>query len=168
MGETRRDQPFGDGLLHRYAGRGGARADVSGRVTCSPDASEAWTYDSWLGSFSVRRWRISGHSHATRATTNRVPMPPATTETTGPNNCASAPDSKPPSWFEAPMNSELTAPTRPRISSGVRSNTRVLRITTLMLSNAPSRKSIMKESANEWDRPKTTVTAPKAARSEEH
>jgi 5'/3'-nucleotidase SurE len=41
------------------------------------------------------------------------------TEPTGPNSAAVAPDSNSPSWLDAPMKIELTAATRPRISSGV-------------------------------------------------
>jgi hypothetical protein len=44
------------------------------------------------------------------------------------------PDSNSPSWFDVPMKSELTALTRPRISSGVSSCTSEERTTTLTTS----------------------------------
>ena len=41
--------------------------------------------------------QICGHFHATPSTTRTVPMPPATTEITGPKSAAVTPDSKAPS-----------------------------------------------------------------------
>jgi len=51
--------------------------------------------------------------------TTTVPMPPNNTAGTVPNRAAVTPLSKPPSWFDALMKRKFTAPTRPRISSGV-------------------------------------------------
>ncbi len=48
-----------------------------------------------------------------------VPSPPISTAGTVPNRPAIIPDSNSPSWFDVPMNSELIAPARPRMSSGV-------------------------------------------------
>jgi hypothetical protein len=50
------------------------------------------------------------------AATSTVPTPPSTTEPTGPNQAAVAPDSNSPSWLLAPMKTEFTALTRPRIA----------------------------------------------------
>src|SRR5207245_7149756 len=74
--------------------------------------------------------RISGQLSAVATTTRMVPTPPVTTEMTGPNNCATRPDSNPPNSFEVPMNRLFTADTRPRISSGVSNCTSVCRTTT--------------------------------------
>ena len=63
--------------------------------------------------------RISGHLNADPTTTRIVPIPPATTEITGPNKAAVNPDSSAPNSFEVPMKILFTAETRPRISSGV-------------------------------------------------
>jgi hypothetical protein len=77
-------------------------------------------------------------------------------------SAASAPDSKPPSSFDAPMKMLFTAPTRPRSSSGVRIWTSVLRTTTLTLSAAPSTRSAASDSGNDFESPKTIVARPKA------
>ena len=61
------------------------------------------------------------------------------------------------------MNTMLTALTRPRISSGVLSWIMVERTMTLIVSAAPTRKSMISESVNDRDRPKATVKAPNAA-----
>src|SRR3712207_6544697 len=90
-------------------------------------------------------------------------MLPLTTETTGPNQCATNPDSRPPNSLEDPIKTLLTAETRPRIWSGVRSCTSVCRITTLMLSNAPVKNSMANESQNDLDSPKTIVARPNPA-----
>ena len=60
-----------------------------------------------------------GNSRIQIRTTASVPRPPATTAGTVPSHAAVMPDSNSPSSFEAPMNSMLTALTRPRIGSGV-------------------------------------------------
>ena len=89
-----------------------------------------------------------------------VPTPPITTELTGPNSAAVAPDSNSPSWFDAPMKMELTADTRPRISSGVSSCTSVMRVTTLMLSAAPVTTKASSDKPKCVDRPNTTMANP--------
>src|SRR5581483_10140001 len=104
--------------------------------------------------------RISGQIKATAITTKIVPIPPDTTETTGPNQCATVPDSNPPSSLEVPMNRLLTAETRPRFSSGVSNCTNVWRTTTLTLSTAPQTKSIANENQKERDTPNAMVANP--------
>ena len=66
--------------------------------------------------FSERR--ISGQMRATDITTKMVPMPPPTTDNTGPNTAAVRPDSKAPISFEVAMKILLTEDTLPRISFG--------------------------------------------------
>ena len=96
-------------------------------------------------------------------TIRSVPIPPETTENTGPKKFATRPDSNAPSSFDVPMNSEFSAETRPRISSGVRIWTSVERTTTLMLSQEPSKAIIDIESQKLREMPKTTVTVPNPA-----
>src|SRR5579884_3550565 len=114
-------------------------------------------------SLSLPNLRICGQIRAIASTTSIVPMPPDTTEMIGPKNCATRPDSKPPSSLDAPTNRLLTAATRPRRASGVRVSTSVPRITTLTLSRPPNKNSIASESQNERERPKTIVASPKPA-----
>src|SRR5215472_9357872 len=104
--------------------------------------------------------RVSGHRHATPKTTRIVPMPPATTEITGPNNAAVNPDSNAPNSFDVPMKILFTDDTRPRISSGVTSCTIDPRMMTLTLSNAPMRKSTPRDNQNTFDRPNKIVDRP--------
>src|SRR5262249_18221415 len=94
------------------------------------------------------------------STTTSVPTPPITTEGTVPNHAAVTPDSNSPSWFDEPMNTELTALTRPRISSGVCSWTSDDRITTLTMSDAPSSTSAASESGSDAETAKTIVATP--------
>ena len=61
------------------------------------------------------------------------------------------------------MNTELTALTRPRISSGVASCTSDWRITTLTMSAAPDKASTASDSAKLVDRPNSTIVAPYSA-----
>ncbi len=69
---------------------------------------------------SSRSRRASDENHLVHsAATSSVPIPPTTTEPTGQSKAAAAPESNSPSSLLAPINSELTALTRPRISSGV-------------------------------------------------
>ena len=63
--------------------------------------------------------RSSGNHQLHRKTTAIAPNPPAMTDATGPISAPRKPDSASPSSFEAEMNKDETAPTRPRISSGV-------------------------------------------------
>ena len=92
-----------------------------------------------------------------------MPAPPITTEPTGPNSAAVAPDSNSPSWLDAPMKIELTAATRPRMASGVSSCTKVWRVTTLTLSAAPVTASASSDRPKCSDRPNTTVATPNTA-----
>lgn len=64
--------------------------------------------------------------------------PPNSTEGTTPISRAETPDSNAPSSLDEPINIELTAETRPRIPSGVKSCKMLVRIITLTLSKAPS------------------------------
>src|SRR5215471_5019094 len=105
-------------------------------------------------------FQISGHFHATPSTTRIVPIPPATTETTGPKSAAVNPDSSAPNSFEVPMKILFTDETRPRISSGVTSCTMDPRMITLTLSNAPRKKSTPSDNQNTFDKPNTIVAAP--------
>src|SRR5438046_6070129 len=106
-------------------------------------------------------FNVSGHHFATPRTTRIVPIPPPTTETTGPNNAAVKPDSSAPNSFEVPMKMLFTAETRPRISSGVTSCTMVPRIITLTLSKEPIKKNMARENQNTCDNPNRTVAIPK-------
>src|SRR6185295_10561880 len=85
------------------------------------------------------------------------------TEKTGPNQCATVPDSNPPSSFDVPMNRLFTAETRPRFSSGVSICTSVCLTTTLTLSTAPHTNSIEKETQNHRDNPNPMVAIPNNA-----
>src|SRR5215813_8931491 len=105
-------------------------------------------------------FRVSGQRHATPSTTRIVPIPPATTEMTGPNSAAVNPDSNAPNSFDVPMKMLFTDDTRPRISSGVTSCTIDPRIMTLTLSNAPMRKSTPSDNQNSFDKPNTMVARP--------
>lgn len=110
---------------------------------------------------SAPNLRKSFHFHIAPSTTSIVPMPPPTTEMTGPNIAAVTPLSNPPKSLEVPMKTLFTADTLPRISSGVSTCTRVERMTTLMLSSAPVSTSAAIESQNHCESPKTIVAAPK-------
>src|SRR5207248_9480742 len=101
--------------------------------------------------------RVSGQRHATPKTTRIVPMPPATTEITGPNSAAVNPDSSAPNSFDVPMKILFTDETRPRISSGVISWTIDPRMITLTLSNAPTRNNKPSDNQNVLDNPKRIV-----------
>ena len=61
------------------------------------------------------------------------------------------------------MNTEFTALTRPRISSGVCNCTSDVRITTLTMSDAPSSASVAIESGNDEESANTIVAPPKTA-----
>src|SRR5665213_736719 len=103
--------------------------------------------------------RSPGSFQAQSPAISMVAAPPRTTEPTGPSQAAVTPDSNSPSWFEVPMNRVLTALTRPRIASGVAVCTSVLRVTTLIMSQAPTPISAAKDSGTEDDRPNTIVAA---------
>src|SRR5436190_21476471 len=104
--------------------------------------------------------RVSGHRRATPNTTRIVPMPPATTEMTGPNNAAVNPDSSAPNSFDVPMKILFTDETRPRISSGVTSCTMEPRMMTLTLSNAPSRNNKHSDNQKTLDKQNSTASFP--------
>src|SRR5215475_3325428 len=104
--------------------------------------------------------RVSGQRNATPITTRIVPIPPATTEMTGPNSAAVNPDSSAPNSFEVPIKILFTDETRPRISSGVTSCTIDPRMITLTLSNAPRKKSTPSDNQNTFDKPNTIVATP--------
>src|SRR5213080_870751 len=105
--------------------------------------------------------RVSGHRKATPNTTRIVPMPPATTEMTGPNNAAVNPDSSAPNSFDVPIKILFTDETRPRISSGVTSCTMEPRMMTLTLSNAPIRNKSPSDNQRTLDKPNRIVAIPK-------
>src|SRR5882757_4643528 len=105
-------------------------------------------------------FRVSGHRNPTPSTTRIVPIPPATTEMTGPNSAAVNPDSSAPNSFDVPMKILFTDDTRPRISSGVTSCTIEPRMITLTLSNAPMRKSTPSDNQNIFDNPNRIVETP--------
>ena len=73
------------------------------------------------------------------------------------------PDSNAPSSFDAPMNIEFTALTRPRIASGVSSCTSRLRTNTLTMSPAPAIASMASDSQKLVESPNTMVAKPNDA-----
>src|SRR3989442_12051010 len=104
--------------------------------------------------------RVCGQIMATPITTRIVPIPPPTTEITGPKRAAVNPDSSAPNSFDVPMKMLFTAETRPRISSGVTSCTIDPRTITLTLSKAPTRNSKPSDSQKIFDKPKRMVAIP--------
>src|SRR5215475_8139713 len=105
--------------------------------------------------------RVSGQRYATPSTTRIVPIPPATTEMTGPNNAAVNPDSSAPNSFDVPIKILFTDETRPRISSGVTSCTIEPRIITLTLSNTPTKNNSASDNQKIFDKPNKIVATPK-------
>ena len=126
---------------------------------------------SWRGGWGRRLsgsriFRTSGQISAVEITTKIVPIPPPTTEIIGPKYWAVRPDSQPPSSLLAPIKILLTAETRPRMLSGVRTWTNVWRTTTLMASKAAGEEEQLAATESwqkEWERPKIMVATPKAA-----
>src|SRR6267143_5297887 len=116
-------------------------------------------YRSVLSSAPIRH--VSGQRNATQSTTRIVPMPPATTEITGPNNAAVNPDSSAPNSFDVPIKILFTDETRPRISSGVTNCTMEPRMITLTLSNAPTINNTPSDNQNTLDKPNRIVATPK-------
>src|SRR5947207_13457958 len=112
----------------------------------------------FLSSAPIRH--VSGQRNATASTTRIVPIPPATTETTGPKSAAVSPDSSAPNSFDVPIKMLFTDETRPRISSGVTSCTIEPRMITLTLSNAPTRHSSPSDNQNTFDNPNRLVAKP--------
>ena len=106
-------------------------------------------------------FRSVGNSFIHNSAIAIVPTPPSTAAGTAPNSAAVTPLSNWPSWLEALMNRKFTAPTRPRISSGVASCTSEKRITTLTVSAAPRTASASTDSHIQCDSANTTVAAPK-------
>src|SRR5450755_2007913 len=104
--------------------------------------------------------RSVGNSFIHNSAIAIVPRPPSTAAGTTPNKAAVTPLSNWPSWLEALMNRKFTAPTRPRISSGVASCTSEKRITTLTMSAAPSIASATTESHIHCETANTTVATP--------
>ena len=97
---------------------------------------------------------------ARSATTISAPMPPTSTAGMVPSQAAIRPARKSPSWLDAMTNSEFTALTRPRMSSGVSSWISVMRMTTLIMSAAPSTASSAIDRMNERDSAKTMIAMP--------
>ena len=90
-------------------------------------------------------------------------MPPRTTAEAGPSSWPTTPDSKAPSSFDAPMKTASTASTRPRLSAGVASGTRVDRMNTLTASAPESARSATKATAKLVVTPSTIVPTPNSA-----
>src|SRR5262249_22768371 len=80
-----------------------------------------------------------------------------------PNKPAVTPARNSPIWLDVPMNSELTALTRPRMASGVSSWITGCLITTLSMSDAPITTSMAIDKMNEVDSPNRTVANPNVA-----
>ena len=104
--------------------------------------------------------RSVGNSFIHNSAIAMVPTPPSTAAGIAPNKAAVTPLSNWPSWLEALMNRKFTAPTRPRISSGVASWTSEKRITTLTISAAPRIASASTDSHIHCDSANTTVATP--------
>src|SRR5438094_9352567 len=119
----------------------------------------SWFHLKFLSSAPI--FRVCGQIMATPITTRIVPIPPATTEITGPNRAAVSPDSSAPNSLDVPMKMLFTDETRPRISSGVTSCTIEPRMITLTLSNAPTRQSSPSDNQNTFDKPNRMVAIPK-------
>ena len=83
-----------------------------------------------------------------------------TTVGAAPISAAKAPDSNSPSEFEAPVNSEFTALTRPRMESGVSICTSVSLMNTLTMSAAPTTNMQASDRRKSVDRPKARMAAP--------
>ena len=100
---------------------------------------------------------------ATAPTTPSVISPPPTTAGTVPKMLAATPLSKAPSSFEAPMNTQFTDATRPRIRSGDRTRRIVLRMIMLSPSVTPLKNSAAIDRAKVVDRPNTIMLTPNPA-----
>ena len=97
------------------------------------------------------------------ATTTNVPAPPKKMAPTRPNKAAVTPDSKAPSSLDAPINTFSTASTRPRMSSGVASGTRLARMNIDTASTAAAATRAMKATAKLRVKPSTMVRTPNMA-----
>ena len=90
----------------------------------------------WRGGVEVERPQRR-HEPGRHADDRQRQDPPPTTLGTVPNRRAATPLSKAPSSFEAPMNTQFTDATRPRIRSGERTRRIVFRMTMLTPSVTP-------------------------------
>ncbi len=96
-------------------------------------------------------------------TTARVRIPPPITLGIVPNRRAARPLSNAPSSFDAPMNTQLTDATRPRIRSGERTRRIVLRMIMLTPSVTPAKNSAASDRAKIVEAPKTIMLSPNPA-----
>jgi len=113
---------------------------------------------------SLASWssfRRSGNRYIQRITIATLPTTPKIVAGIRPNKDEVMPDSNSPSWFDVPMKSELTALTRPRISSGVYSCSRKERTTTLTTSALPSTARMNIDSQSKRESAKAIVASPK-------
>ena len=107
--------------------------------------------------------RRSGKMPHQSAATARVPTPPSTMATAGPSSWPTTPDSNAPNSFDAPMNTASTASTRPRLSCGVTSGTRVERMNTLTASAPDSTSRATNATTKLVVTPSAMVPTPKSA-----
>ena len=103
------------------------------------------------------------HEERDRADDPSVKTPPTTTDGTVPTSRATTPLSNAPSSFDAPMNTQLTDATRPRIASGERTRRIVARMTMLMPSVTPLMNRAASEITKLVDSPNTSMLTPKPA-----
>ena len=89
-----------------------------------------------------------------------VTVPPKITAKGAPKSFAAIPLSKAPNSLDDPTNIELTAPTRPRISSGVFSCKMVCLITMEIPSKTPATNNTPTLSQNIFDIPKRIMVTP--------
>ena len=146
------------GASHAPRRRLGLRTSGSGCFAISDRSPRRGTTYAPYSSFSTSR--SVGNSFIHNSAIAIVPTPPSTAAGIAPNSAAVTPLSNWPSWLEALMNRKFTAPTRPRISSGVASCTSEKRITTLTMSAAPSTASASTDSHIQCDSANTMVATP--------
>src|SRR5262249_35208710 len=115
-------RPTGQAEVGGASGGAGAAAIV---VSIGPRPSSPGS------AVSRSRVRSVGTRNAVAPTTARVRRPPPTTLGTVPKIRAAKPLSNAPSSFDAPMNTQFTDATRPRMRSGERTRRIVWRITML-------------------------------------
>ena len=82
---------------------------------------------------------------------------------TVPNSRAATPLSNAPSSFDAPMNTQFTDATRPRIRSGDITRRIVFRMIMLIPSVTPAKNSATSDTAKIVDAPNTIMLTPKPA-----
>ena len=121
------------------------------------------------GFFSTCKRDSSVSCSALRSAGNRTlqipviasaPMPPATTARTAPHHWAVTPLSNSPSSLEAPTKSEFTALTLPLMEAGVANCSIDERITTLIMSEAPTAMRAPRDKGKLREMPKTMVAQP--------